>query len=266
MVVMNRIVWTLIGSLCVVDAFTTAPNRRSTGYYHAPTTTTCQLDTDGCNEKDTASSNNRRDLLASSLAAVAAVCLPSISSADDEPAPVLTKDGEGVIMYKTQSGLKYIELEAGNPSYKTPRYGQMCIITYTAYLKLPNAKEKEQFDSTSNFIIKHGNSKMIPGLDEGLHTMKVGGLRRVIIPPKLGFVASGLGPLPENPINRWKLNRLLENMITQKGGNLVYDVRLERVIDDEADQGYYEDEELSEEEMDELRKRLPATRPPEPQE
>jgi hypothetical protein len=31
-------------------------------------------------------------------------------------------------------------------------------------------------------------------------------------------------------------------MTKQKGGRLIYDVTLERVLDDEADQGYYEGE------------------------
>jgi hypothetical protein len=123
-------------------------------------------------------------------------------------------------------------------------------------MKLPNAKDKEQFDDDEHYITKHGNGRIIPGLDEGLHTMKVGGLRRIIIPPKLGFVQMGLGPLPEFPWNRWKLNGLLADMVTQQGGNLVYDVRLERVIDDEADQGYYEDEELSPQELAALQDKL----------
>jgi hypothetical protein len=123
-------------------------------------------------------------------------------------------------------------------------------------MKLPNSKEKQKFTTTTDFVIKHGNGKMIAGLDEGIHTMKRGGLRRLIIPPKLGFVDSGLGPIPEMPWQRWKLNSLLEDMITQRGGNLIYDVRLERFFDDEADQGYYEDLEISPEERAELESRL----------
>ena len=97
---------------------------------------------------------------------------------------------------------------------------------------------------------------MIPGLDEGLHTMSVGQRRRLIIPPKLGFIQSGLGPLPEMPWNRWKLNSLLQDMITQRGGELIYDVQLKRILDNEADQGYYEDASLSDEEFAVLRSKL----------
>ena len=221
-----------------------------------------------------ASNNHRRTFLESSAAsALAAVGLsstfpqPSIAAAEEEEViapPTKTTDGEGVIMYKTDSGLKYIELESGSAANnkRTPRYGQLCVVSYKAYLKLPNSKNKEQFDSASGYIIKHGNGKMLPGLDEGLHTMKKGDLRRVIIPPKLGFVRSGLGPLPEYPWNRYKLNRLLEDMVTQRGGNLVYDVRLEDFFDDEADQGYYDDAELSAEEMEIIQNKFIRRPPP----
>ena len=252
---MNQIAWTLfVGHICVVNSFTTT--NIPAGY----STKTLQLTLDEFQEKDTSTlSNTRRDLLLSSLAvSVAGLGFPSLSNADngDEPAPTPTKEADGVLMYKTKSGLKYIDLEPGKPEAKSPRYGQMCIVDYTAYLKLPNAKDKEKYDSANDYIIKHGNGRMISGLDEGLHTMKVGGLRRIIIPPKLGYVESGLGPLPEYPWSRWKLNGLLEDMVKQQGGNLVYDVRLLRLVDDEADQGYYEDLELSPDEFEEIQNKL----------
>ena len=50
--------------------------------------------------------------------------------------------------------------------------------------------------------------------------------------PKLGFIDSGLGPLPDNPFARFKLNSLLDDMIAQQGGQLVYDVKLLNFFDD----------------------------------
>jgi len=165
---------------------------------------------------------------------------------------------EGFQVFKTESGLKYIELEVGTvgDSSKTPQYGQLCAISYTAYLQLPKEEKKTKFASQSGFVLKHGNGKLIAGLDEGLHTMKRGGRRRLIIPPKLGFVADDLGPIPEMPWQRNTLNVLLSRMVEQRGGNLIYDVKLERFFDDEADQGYYQDDEISPEEFAELNRRL----------
>jgi hypothetical protein len=135
-----------------------------------------------------------------------------------------------------------ILIEGSGPS---PNYGQLCSIKYTAYLKLPNRPDKQRFDADT-FLLKHGNGRLIAGLDEGLHTMKVGGQRRLIIPPKLGFVDDALGPVPESPFDRMRLNQLLADMVEQRGGNLIYDVQLLNVIDDEADQGYYDDFSLTE--------------------
>ena len=163
------------------------------------------------------------------------------------------------ILYTSKSGLKYIDLQEGTGV--TPRYGQLCSISYNAYIKLPdgsNGKEKpQQYDATDAYLMKHGNGRMIPGFDEGLHTMKVGGRRRLIIPPKLGYIGPGvLGPLPPTPIGRYQLNRLLEEMIARQGGNIVVDVNLLAVFEDEADQGYYEDDSLNPDDFNTLRTNL----------
>ena len=86
--------------------------------------------------------------------------------------------------------------------------------------------------------------------------MKVGGLRRIIIPPKLGYVDVGLGPVPESPLARFQLNRLLNKMIAAKNGQLIFDVELLNAIDDEADQGYYNDKSLTPEQFNTLRENI----------
>mmetsp|Transcript_31598 Transcript_31598/g.64959 ORF Transcript_31598/g.64959 Transcript_31598/m.64959 type:complete len:309 (-) Transcript_31598:60-986(-) len=170
--------------------------------------------------------------------------------------PTSTSTPSGVTLFKTKSGLQYIDLVEGTgPS---PQYGNFVTISYKAYIKLPDVSGKppsklDEFDSDEGYLIKHGNGRTIPGLDEGLHTMRVGGIRRIIIPPKLGYVTSGLGPIPVGPYGRWKLNRLLDRMVELKGGNVVMDVVMRGVAEDEADQGYYEDESLTPEEFDILR-------------
>ena len=208
------------------------------------------------------SSSSRRLFLKNALvvggsASIANIApLPAIG--DDDSNNASGETDEGVQVFKTKTGLQYIELSEGTgPS---PQYGQLCVIHYVGYIKLPGDSEKSQFDAT-DFLLKHGNGRMIPGLDEGLHTMKEGGKRRLIIPPKLGY-GGGLGPIPVGPFNRKKLNRLLDQMVAARGGRIIFDVELLRVRDDEADQGYYQDKGLSAEEFEELKQRIQGARTP----
>ena len=184
---------------------------------------------------------------------------PLVAAADDEQ----QEETEKLPVLKTSSGLKYIDLRVGTGT--SPEYGNLVSIAYTAYIKLPETtaagKKKyntqpQAFDQQDAYLIKHGNAQMIAGLDEGLHTMKVGGRRRILIPPKLGFVDVGLGPVPELPWNRWKLNKLLDDMVAVAGGTLIYEVTLKSVLVDEADQGYYQDSSLTPEEFATLQKNL----------
>lgn len=166
---------------------------------------------------------------------------------------------EELSVFKLASGLKYVDLKEGTGP--TPKYGQIVSVAYTGYLKLPSTAKNpdpqpEQFDFDEAFVYKHGNGRVISGLDEGIHTIKVGGTRRLLIPPKLGYVDIGLGPVPAYPWDRSKLNRLLGKMVEQKGGTLVFQVTLNSIIDDEADQGYYQDASLTPEEFATLRKNL----------
>lgn len=181
------------------------------------------------------------------------------SSSDSDPK---VQSGErGIKLYSTQSGLKYIVLREGITDAPLPRYGQFVTVRYKSYIKLPDTPQAtsklDQYDSDNRYLIKHGNGRIIPGLDEGIHTMKMGETRRLIIPPKLGYIGPGvLGPLPESPYERFRLNRLLDKMIDLKAGDVVLDVEIINIQDDEADQGYYEDGSISPEDFNTLRKNL----------
>lgn len=208
-------------------------------------------------------SESRRNFLTSTIATT--LSIPTIANADIEgiatpsfyQGPATATEEEGVKLFTTKSGLKYIVLkESPIPDAPSPRYGQLMTVAYKSYIKLPK-EDLQSYDSDKNYLLKHGNGRNLPGFDEGLHTMKLGEKRRIIIPPKLGYVGPGvLGPLPESPVGRFKLNRLLDKMIAMKAGQVVIDVEIKNIMDDEADQGYYEDDSLTPDEFNQLRANL----------
>ena len=100
----------------------------------------------------------------------------------------------------TASGLKIIDNKIGSGA--SPKIGQTCVMHYTGWLYINGAKGKK-FDSSRDrgepFEFSIGQGKVIPGWDEGIETMKVGGKRTLIIPPQLGYVCAGAGAsIPPN--------------------------------------------------------------------
>jgi peptidylprolyl isomerase len=91
---------------------------------------------------------------------------------------------------KTASGLEYEDVVEGTgPS---PAQGQTAVVHYVG--TLPNG---EKFDSSRDrgqpFEFPVGLGRVIKGWDEGVATMKVGGTRKLTIPPDLGYGARGAG-------------------------------------------------------------------------
>jgi len=95
----------------------------------------------------------------------------------------------------TDSGLKYEDLVEGTG--ESPRPGQMVVVHYTGTLE-----DGKKFDSSLDrgrpFEFAIGQGRVIKGWDEGVMSMKVGGKRRLIIPPALGYGNRDLGVIPPN--------------------------------------------------------------------
>jgi FKBP-type peptidyl-prolyl cis-trans isomerase FkpA len=81
--------------------------------------------------------------------------------------------------------------------------GKRVTVNYTGWLYLPDAPQHhgEQFDSSVGrkpFTFQLGSGMVIPGWDQGVAGMKVGGKRTLVIPAALGYGAEGGGPIPPN--------------------------------------------------------------------
>jgi FKBP-type peptidyl-prolyl cis-trans isomerase FkpA len=81
--------------------------------------------------------------------------------------------------------------------------GVTAVVNYTGWLYQPNAplQHGAQFDSSVGrepFSFPLGAGRVIPGWDEGVKGMKVGGKRTLIVPASMGYGESGAGPIPPN--------------------------------------------------------------------
>jgi FKBP-type peptidyl-prolyl cis-trans isomerase FkpA len=81
--------------------------------------------------------------------------------------------------------------------------GKLVTVNYTGWLYDTSKTDGKgtQFDTSIGkqpFPFTLGAGQVIKGWDQGVVGMKVGGSRRLIIPPDLAYGASGTGPIPPN--------------------------------------------------------------------
>lgn len=96
-------------------------------------------------------------------------------------------------MTKRASGMYVQDLTPGTGSVATR--GRSVVVRYTGWL--PSGK---QFDS-GEISVTLGTNKTIAAWEEGLLGMRVGGKRRLVVPPNLGYGARGAGDdIPPNAV------------------------------------------------------------------
>lgn len=96
---------------------------------------------------------------------------------------------EGTLV-TTDSGLQYEDIEEGTGAM--PQKGQRVTVHYTGTLE-DGTKFDSSRDRNRPFSFTIGIGQVIKGWDEGVSTMRVGGQRKLIIPPELGYGARGAG-------------------------------------------------------------------------
>jgi len=108
-------------------------------------------------------------------------------------------------MQMMPDGLQYQDLTEGWGL--SPSRDRNVMVHYTAYLD--GNKIESSLDRGIPFQFKIGSGKVIKGFEEGLMGMKVGGSRKVIIPPELGYGVEGHGKkIPPNATLTYEIKLL----------------------------------------------------------
>jgi peptidylprolyl isomerase len=108
---------------------------------------------------------------------------------------VANRKGEAGNEITTASGMKYSDLKVGDGA--SPRLGQTVQVHYIGWLA--NGREFNNSYKGGAPVQFQLGPDLIPGWNEALQTMKVGGKRRIVLPPSLAYGAAGKPPdIPPN--------------------------------------------------------------------
>jgi FKBP-type peptidyl-prolyl cis-trans isomerase FkpA len=99
-------------------------------------------------------------------------------------------------MFRTSSGVEYDDLQKGTG--ETATRGDAVTVHYTGWLT-NGTKFDSSKDAGEPFTFKLGVGAVIQGWDDGVAGMRVGGKRKLWIPPELGYGRRGAPPeIPPN--------------------------------------------------------------------
>lgn len=197
----------------------------------------CTADADA----DSKLSFSRRDVMqaasvSSLISSLSVSALPALASTTEFCDEACLKALESVPMVTTPSGLQYKDIVVGSGPAVVAGY--QLVVDYVGLVKFGKESGRGEglavFDSTLSRgqpadVRVTGDpetANVIPGLDEGLSTMNVGGIRRLYVPGSLAF-PKGLPAAPGRPR-------------VQANSSVVFDVKVLYIpgIEDEEEEEY----------------------------
>uniref|UniRef100_A0ACD5YA88 Uncharacterized protein n=1 Tax=Avena sativa TaxID=4498 RepID=A0ACD5YA88_AVESA len=141
---------------------------------------------------------------------------------------------------ETESGLQYKDLRVGNgPS---PKKGETVVVDWDGYTigyygRIFEARNKTKGGSFEGgdkefFKFKIGSGQVIPAFEEAMTGMRPGGVRRIIVPPDIGYPDNDLNKLGPKPTT-FSGQRALDFVLRNQGlidKTLLFDIELMRII------------------------------------
>lgn len=140
--------------------------------------------------------NSKSSSLYGSNSPVASASAEFSPGASAQATPVASPAGK---LTKLQDGLEYQDITLGTG--QEVKSGDKVSVNYTGMLQdgtVFDSNVDPKFGHVQPFSFTIGQQQVIPGWEEGLVGMKVGGTRQLLIPPSLGYGAQANGPIPAN--------------------------------------------------------------------
>jgi len=109
------------------------------------------------------------------------------------PAAFGAENGVPAKMIELLDGLKFADTTVGTGAVATRAH--KVTVEYTGWLS-NNGEKGRKFDSSVGgkpFFFVIGSKQVVPGFEEAVDGMKVGGKRTAVIPPELGYGSKGAG-------------------------------------------------------------------------
>lgn len=151
----------------------------------------------GCGPKNMSQDMSKNSASAPPSSAAGSADPSAAASAISMVPMTTTIEGKTVPLKFLPGGLKYYDTRVGTGA--SPKPGQTVSVRYTGTL-LDGTKFDASYDrGQAPFNFTLGAGQVIPGWDEGVAPMKVGGQRRLVIPGTLAYGANP--PTPAIPPN-----------------------------------------------------------------
>ncbi|KAK2973828.1 hypothetical protein RJ640_011756 [Escallonia rubra] len=141
---------------------------------------------------------------------------------------------------ETRSGLQYKDLRLG--SGPTPKNGETVVVDWDGYTigyygRIFEARNKTKGGSFEGgdkdlYRFRLGSQEVIPAFEEAVSGMALGGVRRIIVPPELGYPDNDYnksGPRPTTFSGQRALDFVLRNQgLIDK--TLLFDIELLKIV------------------------------------
>lgn len=134
--------------------------------------------------------------------------------------------GKNFQSFETKSGVKIIDFLVGEGT--SPFWGTFVKVNYVSYITNKDIMRKIEstIDRKEIFTYQHGTGEINLAFEEAIHSMKIGGKRRIIVKIDSETNFLGKGPISSSSGIRQELKSFIRKNLKSDDLFLIYDIEL----------------------------------------